>query len=117
MKIPEGDQPESLECPICHAKYETSLKALDCPEIHGYPKENFKLDDKVIVIEGEDKGFEGVISNINYAKPGNRNNRKPHSVLYTIRGSKMINNHKGNPDNRTVFEHATARVGQIKLCD
>jgi len=116
LLLPKDDKPVVFECQVCHDKFSSSLEALQCPEIHGYPKEAFKLNDKVEVIGGKDKGFVGVISNINYAKPGNLN-REPHSVLYTIRGNETINNHKVNSDNRIVFGHATARAGEIKLCD
>lgn len=82
--LPKGDQPEKFKCPVCREEYATYFEAMNCPEIHGFPKENFKNDDTVICIAGPDKGIIGVLISVSYAKPGHMS-RKPHTPIYTIK--------------------------------
>jgi len=111
--LPKGDQPEKFKCPVCHEEFSSYLEAMNCPEIHGYPKENFKTGDKVICITDKDKGIVGVLTNISYAKPGHFS-RTPHTPIFTIRVEKKVGPNQPTKDN-PLPKYTTAHEREIEI--
>ena len=109
----KNSKPERFKCPVCHEEYASSLEALNCPEIHGYPKENFKMGDRVICIADKDQGIVGVLTNISYAKPGHFS-RTPHTPIFTIRIEKKVGQNQPTKDN-PLPKYTTAHEGEIKI--
>jgi len=106
------DNESVFHYPVCKEKYNSSLEALQCPEIHGYPKNKFQVGDKVICQQGLSKGIFGTITNITFAKPGNIN-RKSHAPLYLIKTEGINNKNDNNNSEIPLPKFTTAQEGEI----
>jgi hypothetical protein len=112
--LPKDDKPESFECQVCHAKYKSSLEALNCPEIHGYPKDKFKRGEIIICSGKTNQGFVGEITNIAYSKPGHMT-KLPHTPLFTIKVIKFVGEHSEKESNLPLPKFTTAHEDEIEI--
>ncbi len=111
--LPKGKQPDKFKCPVCHEEYASYFEAMNCSEIHGFPKENFKTGDRVLCISDKDKGIVGILTNISYAKPGHFS-RTPHTPIFTIKVEKKVGPDQPTEDN-PLRKYTTAHEGEIEI--
>ena len=99
---------EKFKCPVCQTEYATFEEAQSCMDKNGAIKNKFLAGQKVIVLEGTNKGLIGEITSISFAKPHNTS-RPVHTPLYLIKVEKAESG-KGPLPNFT-----TAREDEIKI--